>query len=104
MSTDEPDVPSADFQPGDSLTGSAWPGILVTAVPVATAVTVAGRVAKAHIEQRGATERTAIEQRGETQRTAIEQRGETQRAVIAAEVERERIRRPQLPAGDGDAA
>ncbi|MGW0669740.1 hypothetical protein [Streptomyces sp. NPDC002746] len=29
---------------------------------------------------------------------------ETQRAVIAAEVERERIRRPQLPAGDGDAS
>ncbi|MFE0886941.1 hypothetical protein [Streptomyces rochei] len=93
MSADEPDVPSTDFQPGDSLTGSAWPGILATAVPVATAVTVAGRVAKAHIEQRGATERTAIEQRGETQR-----------AVIAAEVERERIRRPQLPADDGDAA
>ncbi|MBZ6162885.1 MULTISPECIES: hypothetical protein [Streptomyces] len=45
-----------------------------------------------------------IEQRGETERTAIEQRGETRRAVIAAEVERERIRRPQLPAGDGDAA
>ncbi|MFF9547986.1 hypothetical protein ACF1B4_30880 [Streptomyces albidoflavus] len=93
MSTDEPDVPPTDFQPGDSLTGSAWPGILVTALPVATAVTVAGRVAKAHIEQRGATERTAIEQRGETQR-----------AVIAAEVERERIRRSPLPAGDGDAA
>ncbi|MBZ6128533.1 hypothetical protein [Streptomyces olivaceus] len=95
MSADKPDVPSTDFQPGDSLTGSAWPGILatVTAVPVATAVTVAGRVAKAHIEQRG-----------ETERTAIEQRGETRRAVIAAEVERERIRRPQLPAGDGDAA
>lgn len=93
MSTDEPDVPSTDFQPGGSLTGSAWPGILVTALPVATAVTVAGRVAKAHIEQRGATERTVIEQRGETQR-----------AVIAAEVECERIRRPQLPAGDGDAA
>ncbi|MGW8066889.1 hypothetical protein ACVV2G_32590 [Streptomyces ziwulingensis] len=93
MSTDEPDVPSTDLQPGDSHTGSAWPGILATTVPVATAVTVAGRVAKAHIEQRGATERTAIEQRGETQR-----------AVIAAEVERERIRRPQLPGGDGDAA
>ena len=50
-------------------------------------------VAKAHIEQRGATERTAIEQHGETQR-----------AVIAAEVGRERIRQPQLPGGDGDAA
>jgi hypothetical protein len=87
MSTDQPDVPSTDFQPGDSLTGSAWPGILATALPVATAV------AKAHIEQRGATERTAIEQRGETQR-----------AVIAAEVERERIRQPQLPADDGNAA
>ncbi|MEV7906618.1 hypothetical protein [Streptomyces anulatus] len=54
---------------------------------------MAGRVAKAHIEQRGATERTAIEQRGETQR-----------AAIAAGVERERIRRPRLPAGDGDAS
>jgi hypothetical protein len=82
MSTDEPDVAPTEFQPGDSLTGSAWPGILLTAVPVATAVTVAGRVAKAHIEQRG----------------------ETQRAAIAAGVERERIRRPRLPAGDGDAS
>ncbi|MEU8764615.1 hypothetical protein [Streptomyces sp. NPDC048659] len=82
MSTDEPDVPPTGSQPGDSLTGSAWPGILVTALPVATAVTVAGQVAKAYIEQRG----------------------ETQRAVIAAEVERERIRQPQLPAGDGGAA
>ncbi|MFK4066512.1 hypothetical protein [Streptomyces sp. NPDC029674] len=93
MSTDEPDVASTDFPPGGSLTGSAWPGVLATAVPVATVITMAGQVAKARIEQHGATERTAIEQRGETQR-----------AVIAAEVERERIRRPQLPAGDGDAA
>ncbi|MFI8219937.1 hypothetical protein [Streptomyces sp. NPDC085932] len=92
MGTDEPDVPSTGFQPSDSLTGSAWPGILATTVPIATVVIVAGRVAKAHIEQRSAT-----------QRTAIEQRGETQRAVIAAEVERERIRQPHLPAGDGAA-
>ncbi|WP_329266796.1 hypothetical protein [Streptomyces sp. NBC_01451] len=48
--------------------------------------------------------KSRIEQRGQTERTAIEQRGETVRAVIAAEVERERIRRPQLPPRDGDAS
>ncbi|MFK4070458.1 hypothetical protein [Streptomyces sp. NPDC029674] len=92
MSTDEPDVRSTDFQPGDSLTGSAWPDVLPQALSTAAVVTVAGQVAKAHIEQRGA------------ERTVIEQSGETQRAVIAAEVERKRIRRPQPPVGDGDAA
>ncbi|MFB6718254.1 hypothetical protein [Streptomyces sp. NPDC056358] len=58
---------------------------------MASALTVHGRTAR-------------IEQRGATDRTAIEQHGETQRAVIAAEVERERIHQPKLPAGDRDAA
>lgn len=93
MSTDKPDDALTGFQPGDSLTGSAWPDVLTHIVPAAAVVTAVGQVAKARIEQRGATDRTAIEQSGETQR-----------AVIAAELERERIRRPQLPAGDGDAA
>ncbi len=93
MSTEKLDDALTGLEPGDSLTGSAWPDVLSHVVPAAAVVTAVGRVAKARIEQRG-----------ETDRTAIEQRGETQRAVIAAEVERERIRRPQLPAGDGDAA
>jgi hypothetical protein len=79
MSTDEPAVPPTDFQPGDSLTGSAWPGILAATAPFAAA---AATVAKAHIEQRG----------------------ETQRAVIQAGVDRERIRRPELPPEGGDGA
>ncbi|MFF1717391.1 hypothetical protein, partial [Streptomyces sp. NPDC058268] len=68
MSTDKPDDALAGFQPGDSLTGSAWPDVPSHVVPATAMVTAVGQVAKTRIEQRGATERTAIEQRGETQR------------------------------------
>ncbi|MEE1767785.1 hypothetical protein PUR34_06230 [Streptomyces sp. JV185] len=76
MSTDECAAAPEGFQPGDSLTGSAWPAVLAATAPIATAVAT---VAKSRIEQRG----------------------ETERAVISADVERERMRRPELPPGGG---
>jgi hypothetical protein len=71
--------PPTDFQPGDSFSGSTWPCILAATAPF---LAEAAAVAKAHIEQRG----------------------ETQRAVIQAEVDQERIRRPELPSEGGDGA